>query len=184
MKFFKKSTLVFAALLLSLFSVPQSKAQGTTSNAAAVTMSFGVESSLTVAASPSSIVFTPTDARHATASAPIAVTTSWNLAVGGGNVFTVAYFSSTTAALTDGTLNIPSSKVLASINSGTAAACTTANANVTAAIGGGICPQIFGGIGVTAQGTHSDTILLSLSSGTDFPAATYAGNITISAQAT
>jgi hypothetical protein len=183
MKFFKKSTLVFAALLLSLFSVPQSKAQ-TTSNTAAVTMSFAVESSLTVAASPSSIVFTPTDARHATASAPIAVTTSWNLAVGGGNVFTVAYFSTNTAALTDGTLNIPTSNVLASVNSGTAAACTRADVNVAAANPGGICPEIFAGIGVTAQGTHSDTILLSLSSGADIPAATYAGTITISAQAT
>ena len=183
MKFFKKSTLVFAALLLSLFSVPQSKAQ-TSSNTAAVTMSFAVASSLTVAASPSSIVFTPTDARHATASAPIAVTTSWNLAVGGGNVFTVAYFSTNTAAMTDGTLNIPTSKVFASINSGTATVCTRVDVNVAAANPGGICPEIFAGIGVTAQGTHSDTILLSLSSGADFPAASYAGTITISAQAT
>src|ERR1700726_1549239 len=115
MKLFKKATFVVTALLLSLFSVPQSKAQ-TSSNAAAVTMSFVVESSLTVAASPSSIVFTPTDARHAVASAPIAVTTSWNLAVGGGNVFTVAYFSTNAAALTNGTLNIATSSVLASVN--------------------------------------------------------------------
>ena len=183
MKFFKQATFVLTALLLSLFSAPQSKAQ-TSSNAAAVTMSFAVESSLTVAASPSSIVFSPTDARHATASAPIAVTTSWNLAVGGGNVFTVAYFSTNTAALTNGTLNIPTSNILASINGGTATACTRADVNVAAANPGGICPEIFAGIGVTAQGTHSDTILLSLSSGTDFPAASYAGTITISTQAT
>jgi hypothetical protein len=183
MKFFKKATMVFAALLLSLFSVPQSKAQ-TSSNAAAVTMSFAVESSLTVAASPSSIVFNATDARHATASAPIAVTTSWNLAVGGGNIFTVAYFSTNTAALTNGTLNIPTSNILASINSGTATACTRADVNVAAANPGGICPEIFAGIGVSAQGTHSDNILLLLSSGTDFPVASYTGTITISAQAT
>src|ERR1700730_683831 len=183
MKFFKKSTLVFAALLLSLFSVPQSKAQ-TTSNAAAVTMSFAVGSSLTVAASPSSIIFSTTDSRNATASAPIAVTTTWNLAVGGGNIFTVAYFSNNTAALPTGTLNIAVGNVFASINGGTAAACTRADVNVAAANPGGICPEIFAGISVTAQGTHSDTILLSLSSGTDIPAATYAGTITISAQAT
>jgi hypothetical protein len=183
MKFFKKATFVLTALLLSLFSAPQSKAQ-TSSNAAAVTMSFAVESSLTVAASPSSIVFNPTDLRHATASAPIAVTTSWNLAVGGGNIFTVAYFSTNTAALTNGTLNIPTSNVLASINSGTATACTRADVNVAAGNPGGICPEIFAGIGVSAQGTHSDSILLLLSSGTDFPVANYTGTITISAQAT
>ena len=183
MRFFTKATLVFAGLLLTLFSVPQSKAQ-TSSNTAAVTMSFAVESSLTVAASPSSIVFNPTDARHATASVPIAVTTSWNLAVGGGNIFTVAYFSTITAALTNGTLNIPTSNVFASINSGTATACTRADVNVEAGNPGGICPEIFSGIGVTSQGTHSDNILLYLSSGTDFPVANYAGTITISAQAT
>lgn len=183
MNFFKKVTLVFAALLLTLISVPQSKAQ-TYSNAAAVTMSFAVGSSLTVAASPSSIVFISTDSRHATASDAIAVTTTWNLAVGGGNVFTVAYFSSITAALNAGTLHIPASNVFASVNGGTAGACTIANANVLAAIGGGICPQIFGGIGVAAQGTSSDNILLSLSSTTDFPAASYTGTVTISAQAT
>jgi hypothetical protein len=99
-------------------------------------------------------------------------------------VFTVAYFATIAAALTDGILNIPSSDVFASINGGTAAACTLANVNVAAGNPGAICPQIFGGIGVTAQGTHSDSILLSLTSPTDFPVTSYAGTITISAQAT
>jgi hypothetical protein len=112
------------------------------------------------------------------------VVTSWNLAVGGGNVFTVAYFATIAAALTDGTLNIPASDVFASINGGTAAACTLANVNVAAGNPGAICPQIFGGIGVTAQGSHSDSILLSLISPTDFPVTSYTGTITISAQAT
>ena len=174
-----------AVVAMSLVSPAQSHAQ-TTSNAAAVSMTFAVASSLTVTATPSSIVFTRTNSRNATASAPITVVTSWNLAVGGGNVFTVAYFGTIAAALTDGTLNIPSSDVFASINGGTAAACTLANVNVAAANPGAICPQIFGGIGVTAQGTHSDSLLLSLSSTTAFPASTggYAGTITISAQAT
>ncbi len=185
LKVFKKLTFVFVVITLSLFSVARSQAQ-TASNAAGVTMTFAVNSSLTVAATPGSIVFTSTDSKHATASAPIAVVTSWNLAVGGGNVFTVAYFASITAALTDGTLNIPASDVFASINGGTASACTLANVNVAAANPGAICPQIFGGIGVTAQGTHSDSFRLSLTSPTDFPvsAAGYAGTITISAQAT
>src|SRR6202171_4795529 len=93
-----------AVLMLSLLSGPQLQAQ-TTSNAAAVSMTFAVNSSMTVTATPGSIVFTSTDSKHATASAPIAVVTSWNLATGGGNVFTVAYFASITAALTDGVLN-------------------------------------------------------------------------------
>jgi hypothetical protein len=183
LKLFRRVILVIAIVTLRLTSAPESQAQ-TTSNAAAVSMTFAVASSLTVAATPASIVFTRTNSRNATASAPIAVVTSWNLAVGGGNVFTVAYFATIAAALTDGTLNIPSSDVFASINGGIAAACTLANVNVAAANPGAICPQIFGGIGVTAQGSHSDSILLSLASLTDFHVTSYAGTITISAQAT
>jgi hypothetical protein len=179
----RKVTSVIAALTLSLMSVAPSQAQ-TTSNAAAVSMTFAVVGSMTVAATPGSIVFTATDSKNATASAPIAVVTSWNLAVGGGNVFTAAYFASIPAALTNGTLNIPASDVFASVNGGAAAACTLANVNVTAATPGAICPQIFGGIGVTAQGSHSDSILLSLTSPTAFSVANYSGTITISAQAT
>jgi hypothetical protein len=183
LKFSKNVSLIIGALALNLMPVPQSQAQ-TTSNAAAVAMTFAVASSLTVTATPGSIVFTLANPRNATASAPISVVTSWNLAVGGGNVFTVAYFGSITAALTDGTLNIPSSDVFASINGGAAAACTLANVNVAAGNPGAICPQIFGGIGVTAQGSHSDSILLSLISTANFPVTSYAGTITISAQAT
>jgi hypothetical protein len=185
LKAFKNVIYVIAALTLSLLSVSQSQAQAT-SNAAAVTMTFAVNSSMTVVATPSSIVFTKTDSKHATASAPISVVTSWNLSVGGGNVFTIAYFASPTAALTDGTLNIPAGDVFASVNSGTAAACNMANVNVAAGTPGAICPQIYGGIGITAQGTHTDSLLLSLVSATDFPTSTmgYAGTITISAQAT
>lgn len=183
MKYLKKVTFAIAVLTLSLLSVPQSQAQ-TTSNAAAVTMTFAVNSSMTVAATPGSIVFTPTDPKNATASAPIAIVTSWNLAVGGGNVFTAAYFASIPAALTNGTLNIPVSDVFGSVNGGVAGACTLTNVNVGAANAGAICPQIFGGIGVAAQGTHSDSLVLSLTSPTAFAVANYAGTITISAQAT
>jgi hypothetical protein len=183
LKFFKKATFVIAALSLSLMPPAQLQAQAT-SNPAAVTMTFAVNSSMTVSATPGSIVFTATDSKNATASASIAVVTSWNLAVGGGNVFTAAYFASIPAALTNGTLNIPASDVFASVNGGAAAACTLANVNVSAATPGAICPQIFGGIGVTAQGSHSDSILLSLTSPTAFPVANYSGTITISAQAT
>jgi hypothetical protein len=183
LKILKKVTFVIALLTLSLMSGPQSQAQ-TTSNAAAVTLTFAVNSSMTVAATPSSIVFTSTDSKNATASAAIAVVTSWNLAVGGGNVFTAAYFASIPAALTNGTLNIPASSVFGSVNGGAAGACTLANVNVAAANPGAICLQIFGGIGVAAQGTHSDSLLLLLTSPTAFAVASYSGIITISAQAT
>jgi hypothetical protein len=183
LKSLRKVTFAIAVLTVNMLSSPQSQAQ-TTSNAAAVTMTFAVSSSMTVAATPGSIVFTPTDSKNATASASIAIVTSWNLAVGGGNVFTVAYFASIPAALTNGTLNIPASDVFASVNGGAAAACTLANVNVAAGNPGSICPQIFGGIGVAAQGTHSDSLLLSLTSATAFAVANYAGTITISAQAT
>jgi hypothetical protein len=96
----------------------------------------------------------------------------------------VAYFASIPAALTNGTLNIPASDVFASVNGGAAAACTLANVNVAAGNPGAICPQIYGGIGIASSGTHSDSLLLSLTSPTAFAVASYSGTITISAQAT
>lgn len=184
MKNLTKISFVIAAVALSFLSVSQSHAQ-TSSNAAAVTMTFPVNSSLTVAATPGSITFTSIDAKDATASGPISVVTTWNLTAGVHNVFTAAYFASATAALTDGTINIPTSDVFASIDSGTAAACTLTNVNVPASLTGATCPQVFQGTDVTAQGTSTDTVLLSLTSPTNFAAsAGYAGTITISAQAT
>src|SRR5580704_5683365 len=183
MKAFKKVTFLFAALTLSLFSAAQSQAQ-TYSNTAAVSMTFTVNSSLTVSASPSDIAFLATDSSHATANGPIDVITSWNFAVISKNVFTVAYFESPAAALTGGTYNIPASDVFASINGGTATACNRADVNVAAGTPGAICQEIFAGIGMAAQGAPEDQILLSLTSLTPFPVANYAGTITISAQAT
>ena len=182
---FKQAIFVAAALLVSIPFVPQAKAQ-TASNQAAVTMTFNVNSSLTVAATPATLAFTQTDARDATAAGPISVVTSWNLTAGGVTVFTDAYFSSIPAALTDGTLNIPTSDIFASINGGTAAACTLTDANVPAALAGATCPQVFTAAAVAAVGTHTDTILFSLVSPTDFQASTagYAGTLTISAQTT
>jgi hypothetical protein len=86
--------------------------------------------------------------------------------------------------LTDGTANIPASSVFASINGGAASACTLTNVNVAAAHAGSTCPTIYTANGIAAQGNHSDTLLLSLSSGTAFLATAYAGTITISASAT
>src|SRR4029077_1657753 len=163
LKFLRKVTFAIAVLTVSLLSLPQARTPEP-SNPAGVAMTFAVAGSMTVTATPGSIVFTPTDSKNATASASIAIVTSWNLAVGGGNVFTVAYFASIPAALTNGTLNIPASDVFASVNGGAATACTLANVNVAAGNPGAICPQIYGGIGVTSSGTHSDSLLLSLTS--------------------
>src|SRR4029077_15787722 len=158
LKFLRKVTFAIAVLTVSLLSLPQSRAQ-TTSNAAAVAMTFAVAGSMTVTATPGSIVFTPTDSKNATASASIAIVTSWNLAVGGGNVFTVAFFASIPPALTTATLNIPASDVFASVNGGAATACTLANVNVAAGNPGAICPQIYGGVWVSPFGAPSSTRL-------------------------
>ncbi len=175
---------VSLALMLAILPFSQFTPAQTASNAAAVSLSFTVNGSLTVAATPGAITFTPTDASHATASGPISVTTSWNLQGSGSSIWTVAYFSSSTAALTDGTANIPASSVFASINGGAASACTLTNVNVAAAKSGATCPTIFTANGIAAQGTNTGSLLLSLSSPSQFLATTYNGVITISASAT
>ena len=168
LKAFKILTFVIAVLALILLSAPQSKAQ-TTSNAAAVSMTFAVNSSMTVTATPGSIVFTSTDSR---ACHGFRSNRGGNQLepCGGrrkrihGRLLRKHYrcFDGRHPEYSQPAMCLHRSTAVPPL------ACTMANVNVAAGNPGAICPQIFGGIGVTAQGTHSDNLLLSLTSPTAF----------------
>jgi hypothetical protein len=117
-----------------------------------------------------------------TGSSVITVNTSWTLAPSVGAVTTYAYFTSATAALTNGGGdNIPSSKVSGSVNGGAFAAFTGAS---PFAAGSSLALSSIRILGNNRTGNHSDTLNLSISTvGLALPAATYSGVLNVRAQA-
>jgi hypothetical protein len=103
---------VFALLTLL---VPAAVCQ-LNSNTESVAVNVTLGESLTVAATPSTIAIPLISGGTAIGASPMAITTTWNLRAGRTAVRLVGYFSSPTAALTDGTVtptNIPPPKYCA-----------------------------------------------------------------------
>lgn len=120
------SSVLVGILSLAMLVMPATAdATNVTSTASSVSLSMTVSESVTLSATPSNITFNYSSANggQATASGPITVSISYNLAASHTGVSAYAWLSSATAALS-GPSNIPSTSVLASINSGTATACT------------------------------------------------------------
>ncbi len=92
------------------------------SNTASVALRATLTESLTVAATPRTVSIPLVSGGVATGSSPVAITTAWVLNGGRTAVTLVGYFSSATAALTDGATtptNIPASEVLGQVTTGT-----------------------------------------------------------------
>ncbi|HXA78716.1 MAG TPA: hypothetical protein VNV41_16395 [Candidatus Acidoferrales bacterium] len=183
---FKK--LSVALMLAALVLVPLSSAQASNlvSNVPTVGLSMTVSETLSVSASPASITFTYASGGGgtATASGSISVTTNYSLAGTRGQLYTFEYFSSQTA-LTNGTGgNIPTTNVFASINGGTATACTgSAPVTYAPAAAGTVCPMVFNGTSIltggTFVGTNTGTVLLSMSGLGAVNPGTYSGTLNI-----
>jgi hypothetical protein len=98
-----------------------------TSNTASVALNAALGESLTVAATPSTVAIPLLSGGTAIGSSPVAIITTWILSASRTAVTLVGYFSSATAALTDGATtpaNIPSSEVLGQMTTGTPTAFT------------------------------------------------------------
>jgi len=170
----KKLAVLFLSALLLMAIPAQAQATQINSTSVSVTLSLSVGESITAAVTPATITFAP----NGVASGPITVTTSWNIGTGHSSINTIAWFSSTTAALS-GPSNIPTSQTFASINGGTPTACTLPSIGSIVGVGlsGALCPQVFLGAGSAGAGSHSDSVLLSLSGLGSLPAGTWAGAI-------
>jgi hypothetical protein len=174
--------LIFFLLALGIFlgATPARAQRNSTSTG--VTLNANLATSLGVNASPGLVNFSLPASGTATGSAVITVNTSWSLGTSVGAVTTYAYFSSPTAALSDGSGdNIPSSKVSGSINGGafgtfTGASPFAASSSVTLS-----STKL---IATNRTGTHADTLNLMISTvGLALPAATYSGVLNVQAQA-
>ncbi len=155
----------------------------TTSSAQGVAVSATVTQSISVLVTPALANFGNLSVLGLTATGiPVTVTTTWSLNPSVTlNVY--GYFTSATAALTDGAShNIPSSAVTASVNSATATAFTA-----TSPFGAASSLSIYS-VPITAAnsaGSHIDTVSLNLNLAglTNLPPATYTGTLYVEAQA-
>ncbi len=119
-------------------------------------------------------------------SAGVTATTAWTLAPGRTSVGVYAYFSSATAALTDGVDNIPSSAFYIADNGGASAPLTNSVAFGAANAGLKLATVAITAANRTASRTDAMAFNINLTGGTlpQLPANTYTGTLNIQAQAT
>src|SRR5271163_431884 len=103
------STKLIPMLALLTLAIPAAVCQ-LNSNTASVALKATLGESLTVAATPSTVAIPLVSGGTAAGTSPVAITTTWVLSASRTAVTLVGYFSSATAALTDGAAtpnNIP-----------------------------------------------------------------------------
>ena len=178
-----------AALVLILAAASSSAfAQALTSTPAqTVSLSATLNESLSVSLSANAVNFNLTAGSATNAgSTTITATTAWVLKPSRTAVKVYAYFADATAALTDGTTNIPSSAFFIADNGGASTAVTQTVAGFGAA-GGAL--QLGPTTTITAANRNSSrtdamAFNLNLSTIPQLPASTYNGTLNIQAQAT
>jgi hypothetical protein len=159
------------------------------SNTASVALKATLGESLTVAATPSTVAIPLVSGGTATGTSPVAITTNWVLSASRTAVTLVGYFSSATAALTDGAAtpdNIPASEVLGQVTTGTPTSFTafTQTAPLDAA-GAGLTlfTQALTETNRTANRTDNLNLEINLAAQPHLPAGSYTGTLNIQAQA-
>jgi hypothetical protein len=183
MRFSSKSMMVLSAFYLAFVFVPASHAQ-LNSNNATVNLNAVMSESLTVAAGPATVNFTPLAPNGATnGDNPVTITTTWALAKTRTSVKLYAYFL-TANALTDGAGdNIPVANVTGNVNGGGANPFTGATP-FAGATGMTVFTQAIGAAGTFNSSHGPDKIALTINTaGLSLPAATYTGVLNVQAQA-
>ena len=182
----KVKFLVAAGLALAFSSAGY--AANLNSTAATVTLNATLAESLTVTPTVSNLNIALVPGAKSAASANVGITTTWVLGASRGNVQVVSYLGSASAALSDGTNNIPASAVYGIVNSGTAAAYTNGQSNGIGLAGATL--NIGAPTAITTANRNSsrtDTLALQvdLSTGSlpQLPASTYIGTLNIQAVA-
>lgn len=174
-------------MLAVVFLASTAPAQALNSGAAAITLNATLGESLTLSLSTSTVNFTLASGSATNAgSTNITATTSWTLKPGRTAVGVSAYFASATAALTDGTNNIPSSAFFISDNGGTSTALTNTVVFGAASAGLQLATVPITVANRTATRTDVMAYNINLTGGSlpQLPASVYTGTLNIQAQAT
>ena len=175
----KKLAVFFTSLLLLLLPVIPAKAVTIQSAVSTINLSATVNSSLTVTVDTSSITFT-----NGNASAPVTVTTAWNLATGQvGQVVSLAYFNTAVALTGTGSNTIPTSAIQFTSSNGTSAC--NVNQTVGTITFPNACSADIGSMNITTnlQSQMTNTFTLAIPTLPTMPPDIYAGTISVAAVA-
>jgi len=160
----------------------------TNSGAQTIALNANLAESLTLTLSANTVNFNlSAGAASNPGSAGVTATTAWTLGPGRTSVGVYAYFTSATAALSDGSGdNIPSSAFFIADNAGASTALTNTVAFGAANAGLKLATVNITGANRTSSRTDAMTFNINLSGGTlpQLPAAAYSGTLNIQAQAT
>jgi hypothetical protein len=170
--------LVLFLLLLSHRALGQ-----VNSNTVSITLNASLAETLTVAATPATVTFTLVAGGTAVGTPTVAVTTTWVLG-SRTNVNLFGYFATTTAALTGGGNNIPTSEVLGQLNGGGYSAFTATGALGPAGAGLDLFTQSITSANKSANRSDTLGLEINLTSQPQLPAGSYTGTLTLQAQAT
>lgn len=160
-----------------------------TSSVASVQLNATLQESLTVSATPANVTFNLVPGGTALGNAPVAITTSWVLKGSRSSVTLSGYFSSATAALSDGAAtptDIPSSDVLGQVTTGLPTAFTsfTQSAPVgTAGAGLELFNQAISASNRATSRTDNLNLQINLTGLPQLPAGSYTGTLNLQAQA-
>jgi hypothetical protein len=155
---------------------------------ATATLTAVLPESLSVSLVPGAVTFTLTSGSATNAgNLPIAVTTTWTLAVTRTDVALYAYFSNASAALVHtipaSTVDIPSARVEVSVNGGAVAALDQTVVFGGASAGRRIFTQSL--TALTASSSRTDSLALNINLASyALPADTYTGTLRLRARAT
>lgn len=186
---------LIAALLFMCHGAAAGQTPVLTSSTPSVNLSLNISESLTLNASTASAVFGAYNSAAGTASATptITLTTAAILAPSHNALVVMGGFTSNGAALTGASGSIPASDIFASVNGGTAGACSNATPSIPGVSGAtlpvGVGPVYCGPSGfirTVSAGTlaaggpfnYSDTVALSISGAPGLVPGNYTGTIT------
>jgi hypothetical protein len=159
------------------------------SNTATVSLTATLGESLAVSASPASASFSLVAGAAATSAAPVTMTTTWLMNRNRASVTLFGYFTSATAALTDGgtpAVNIPTSEVFGQVTTGTPTTYTAFTGTGALGNAGATLTLLTQAISNTNRsGTRNDNLNLKidLTAQPQLPAGTYTGTLNLQAQA-
>ena len=178
----------FAACGLLLFASAMAKAQ-INSSQATISLNAILGESLTMSASPTLVNFSLVSGGTAVGSAPVAITTSWVLKTSRSSVNLYGWFTTPSAALTDGgspANNIASSLVYGQVATGTPTSYTSfTQSNTLGTASGGLAmfSQAISSTNRASSRTDSLNMEINLATLPQLPAGTYTGTLTLQAQA-
>jgi hypothetical protein len=185
----KTGKILLAAMAGFAMTLPASiaSAQALNSGAQTIALNAKLNESLTLTLSANTVNFTlSAGSANNPGSAGVTATTAWTLAPGRTAVKVYAYFASATAALTDGSANIPSSAFFIADNGGASTAVT--GSVPFGAAGAGLQLANVAITNANQSSSHTDAMAfnINLTGGTlpQLPASTYLGTLNIQAQAT